>query len=313
MSERIDDIVGDVGEATDSFADQMDDIGENVSSSSGVGFFKKLGLMVIIIIIVVFVVRICIQLILNFLSPSESPYLVNGLAEGSVKQVIPQNPRNKKSKTVLRSKNQSDGLEFTYTTWLYIREGENNFDYKDKFRHIFSKGNSDVIGSNTKNLEYDTKIKNDHPINDGMVWPNASPGLYLHSDNNSLRVTMNTFEEIIEIVDVNNIPLNKWINVMIRVKGRVLDIYINGTIVNRHYLSGVPKQNYGNVYTGLNGGFNGYISCLRYFNYALEPGEIMGIVNKGPCLKKFKGDIQKESKNLSRIMPYISNRWYFDN
>ena len=35
---------------------------------------------------------------------------------------------------------------------------------------------------------------------------------------------------------------------MIRCENRTLDAYINGTIVKRHILTGVPRQNYGNVY-----------------------------------------------------------------
>ena len=215
MDERVDNISRNIGEAVDDMGSGLNDIGENISSSSGIGFFKKLGLMIVIIVVVVFTVRICIQLILNYLTPSSSPYIINGLSEGTIKQVIPQDPNNNKSKTLLRSKNEHDGLEFTYSTWLYVREGENNFDYNDSFKHIFSKGNSNIIGADTENAENDTKIKNNHSIEDGMVWPNASPGLYLHSDRNSLRVTMNTFEEIVETVDVNNIPLNTFENKLI--------------------------------------------------------------------------------------------------
>ena len=39
-----------------------------------------------------------------------------------------------------------------------------------------------------------------------------------------------------------------------------MDIYANGTIVRSLQLTGVPKQNYGNVYVGANGGFDGYVS-----------------------------------------------------
>ena len=58
---------------------------------------------------------------------------------------------------------------------------------------------------------------------------------------------MNTFNKITEKVTVRDIPLNKWLNVILRVEN-TLDIYINGTIVKRHELSGVPKQNHGKMF-----------------------------------------------------------------
>ena len=42
---------------------------------------------------------------------------------------------------------------------------------------------------------------------------------------------MNTFNNIVEEVEVNDVPLNKWILLGIRVKDNKMDVYINGTIV----------------------------------------------------------------------------------
>ena len=79
---------------------------------------------------------------------------------------------------------------------------------------------------------------------------------------------MNTFTSINEGVVVKDIPQNKWFNVAIRVQNKVLDVYMNGSIVVRHKLGGVPKQNYSKVYVAKNGGFKGNSSNLRYYNYA---------------------------------------------
>ena len=47
---------------------------------------------------------------------------------------------------------------------------------------------------------------------------NNAPGLYLHENKNSLVVIMNTFDSMVEEVEIPNIPINKWINVSIRIK-----------------------------------------------------------------------------------------------
>ena len=49
-------------------------------------------------------------------------------------------------------------------------------------------------------------------------------------------------------------------NIIIRVQNSAMDVYINGTITRSVELAGVPKQNYGDVFVGLNGGFDGYVS-----------------------------------------------------
>ena len=120
----------------------------------------------------------------------------------------------------------------------------------------------------------------------GLNFPNNAPGLYIAPTTNDLVVIMNTFSTINERVIVPDIPLNKWLNVIIRVEGDTLDVYINGGLDRRHQLGGVPKQNYGDVYVTMNGGFNGYVSCLRYFDKAIQPGEIQQIINKGPCMSR---------------------------
>ena len=107
-----------------------------------------------------------------------------------------------------------------------------------------------------------------------------------------------------EIVTINDITLNKWMNIIIRVDGRNLDTYINGVITNRHVLHGVPKQNYGDVYVNMNGGFDGLLSDLWYHDYGLNASEIQSIVNKGPNMKS--------DHSLDVVPPYFGLRWYFD-
>ena len=86
-----------------------------------------------------------------------------------------------------------------------------------------------------------------------------------------------------------------------------LDVYINGTIVKRHVLNSVPKQNYGDVYVSMNGGYNGFTSNLQYFNYALDVQEIQKIINKGPDLN------MADSSMIESEPRYFSLRWFFQN
>jgi hypothetical protein len=71
-------------------------------------------------------------------------------------------------------------------------------------------------------------------------------------------------------------------------------------------LVGVPKQNYGDVYVGMNGGFDGYISNLWYYNYSLGTAAIQKIANNGPNTKMIGGNGM-----LDRMFNYLSIRWFF--
>ena len=117
---------------------------------------------------------------------------------------------------------------------------------------------------------------------------------------------MNTFNVINEEVVIPDIPINKWFNIIIRCQNTTLDIYANGTIIRSLRLAGVPKQNYGDVYVGANGGFDGNVSNLRYFNYALGTAAIQRIVARGPNTKLI-GSTGMNDRNRD----YLSLRWFF--
>ena len=143
-----------------------------------------------------------------------------------------------------------------------------------------------------------------------MYSPNNGPGLYLSSKTNSLLAVMNTFDIIQETSEVTNLPLGKWVHVLLRLEGQYMDVYINGTLAKRKKLAGVPKQNNGSLYVCQNGGFNGYLSNLRYYSYALQPGEIINVVNQGPSLATSK----TEKKTIKSTNPdYLSLDFYLQN
>lgn len=187
----------------------------------------------------------------------------------------------------MRSDNQDNGIEFTYSVWLFI---DDLVYQQGQYKHIFHKGNDNINYTNA-------------PI--GMNEPNNAPGLYLAPNTNALVVVMNTFDNIQEKITIDDIPLNKWVCVQIRVTNHQLDTYINGKLAKRLILKGVPKQNYGDVFVAMNGGFSGYMSDLRYFNSALGTAQIQNIVDAGPNLKM-------NSPSMNTGAPsYLSLRWFF--
>ena len=249
------------------------------------GLVSKFAFLMLILLLFLILLRVGITVLSYYLKPNESPRLINGSVSGKHMIVIPQDPDDPNAKTIYRSANEQGGVEFTWSVWIYI----DDLTYQqDMYRHIFHKGNNDLQTS-------------------GANGPNNAPGLYIKPGENTLVVMMNTFDVIDKEVEIPDIPLNKWVNVIIRCHNTTLDVYINGTIARSIELSGVPKQNYGNVYVAMNGGFDGYISNLWYYNYALGTVAIQKLATDGPNTKMSgaNGMNIKDSK-------YLSMRWFFN-
>lgn len=250
---------------------------------------SKFAFFILVLILFMLALRLGASFLSWFITPSNNPKLIPCMINAKQPTIIPQDPSISGSKPIMRSVNHMQGLEFTWSVWLFV----DDFHYKEhEYKHVFHKGND--------NFNVSTP-----PI--GMNFPNNAPGLYITPDTNALLVIMNTFDKINDEVIVNDLPLNKWVNVMIRVSNQhQLDIYINGTLAKRHILAGIPKQNYGDVYACMNGGFSGYLSSLRYFSKALGTNEIQSLVDNGPCIK-----LDDNSALNSKDTSYLATRWYF--
>ena len=250
----------------------------------------KVVFLLLVLIVFIMLLRFMGVLLHGIFGPKKDPVLINGVVNGKKAVTISQDPNVGGAIPVLRSDNEDGGIEFTYSVWLLI-EDDNFHSYRpDQRKHIFHKGSERI---NTR----DSSVM-------GMAYPNNSPGLYLESNENKLVVVMNTFDEPMEEIVIPDIPIHKWINVIIRLENRSLDVYLNGTIVARHELSSVPKQNYGNIYANQGGGFSGILSSLRYFNKAITITQIQEIVSRGPNMSS--------NSTLSIFPPYLSVRWFLD-
>ena len=139
----------------------------------------KFAFLIFVIMMFILLLRLGTSLIAWILEPKKNPIVIKGMVSGSQSLKIPQNPRAKGSIPILRSKNDSTGMEFTWSTWLYIEDS--TFSGKvdcpasgdtgtqtntapeglnGDYIHLFSKGNGKV----------DTN---------GLMTPNNAPGVYL--------------------------------------------------------------------------------------------------------------------------------------
>jgi len=256
----------------------------------------KTAFLLLVIILFFVLLRICISLLSWLLAPSQNMTLVNGMADATLPIIISQDPSSQSSMPIIRSINQTDGIEFTWSIWMFIKPVATS---STDMSHVFSKGlyNSGSIGA----------------CYNKSASSNNAPGLYL-SGANTLEVLMDTTTTPAcniatnTPITIDNMPINKWFNVVIRLTNNIMDVYINGRLTQRKtFTDGVPNQNYDDVYVCQNGGFNGYIADLKYYNSAVGTSEINSIVSSGP-------NTSINTSNLKNNMPpYLSGNWYDNN
>ena len=249
--------------------------------------------------------RLGIYILSLFIMPEKNPIIIDGMLNTNKLKIFNVNPNDSDPNPILRSINEHQGMEFTWSFWINIADiqysstDESSSGKNNNIKRIFSKGESI----------------------DGEKWDLMnSPGVYIYKGDGSSTRGSNTLcfvfethsqeENPVNHIYIDNIPLQKWINVIIKVQSRTIDIYVNSVLTERHELNGIVKQNYGNIYVGGNGveynynGMNGYISNLRYFNYSIGYDKMQEILNLGPNTKLID-DNMTETKP-----PYFSLNWY---
>lgn len=320
---------GSVGRASNGVGAQVRNLQANVGnilSSSGIttglgnlsnttkefaeknSTISKVVFFLLLIILFGLLLRLGTYLLSLLYTPSKNPIVVNGIRPTNKRKRFQVNPNHTNPKPILRSINEDQGTEFTWSTWFFIEDTEYS---NQNPRIIFSKGSS-----NTNNAD----------LNGENVFVTNAPGIYLYdtedqtNSRNSITVVMSTFDDETptqispggvgkpyETILLRNIPMQKWVHVVVRTQNKTVDVYLNGVLAQRKNLSKIPKQNYGNIHVGdTQNGMNGYISNLRYFNHAIGNGQIQQMVDRGPNLT-LEGEEWKHARP-----PYLAMRWYFD-
>jgi hypothetical protein len=243
----------------------------------------KFSFLMLTIITFVFFFKLGTMLINYFYNNSDSVVFFDGSVDAKQQLIFTQDPADANAVTVYRSVNMKEGIEFTWSVWIFIEDLQYN---GNKYRHIFHKGSNENV-------------------NGDLLYMTNAPGMYIKPNSNTIVVMMNTYNIVNQEVEVPDIPLNKWVNIIIRCQNTQFDIYVNGVITRSLNLLGLPKQNYGNTFVSMNGGFDGFISNLTYYAYACSVSEIQKIVNNQP-----NTTIIGNSGYSDTLADYLSLRWY---
>ena len=107
----------------------------------------------------------------------------------------------------------------------------------------------------------------------------VSLGCYPGADQEPTTPGGNT---VVHTCSVANVPIQKWVNLIISVYGRTMDFYIDGKLVRTCLLPGVASvNNDADIYVTPAGGFDGYTAKLQYYPNSINPQEAWNIYTEG--------------------------------
>ena len=218
-------------------------------------------------------------------------YLYKFLIAGSDLEVTLLNtevPANEPMTFALPAKNPDvrvkPGGEYTISFWMYVT----SWDY----RAGLAKSVLQIL--DTKATNYSLLTTALYPNENRLmvrVHTEAAGGGVDYTLNSAYDNLMSGKQgmanEVIEspMCDIQDIDLQRWINITISVNGRIVDVYYDGKLNRSCVLPDIPmapESGIQVVATGKKGGFGGKISGVQFFAYPLTPDRIYAIYQAGP-------------------------------
>ena len=149
---------------------------------------------------------------------------------------------------------------YTYSAWFYVEDWNYRFGEKK------------------------TLLERSSAIN------TSSPNIVLGAVENDIIITVSCYAHgndasgstIDHKCIVRNFPLQSWVNLIISLYGRTLDVYMDGKLVRTCMLPGVAKSNPAdNISVTPGGGFKGWTSKIEYWDDSTNPQQAYNIYKAG--------------------------------
>jgi len=270
-----------------------------ISYITGTGKIAQI-LLALVLSIVLYIVFLTVELLyksVRNVSSTRVDILPLTVSSQDKPYEFEQNPQANNATLLPLSDNEHTGAEFTYAFFLWV--DPSTFKQENGLLHIMHKGNA-------------------------VYYPLLGPGVFLHSNTNTLRVYMNSSKTWNNYVDVENIPMKKWVHVIIMARDNGVEVYINGNIIKKLKIDNATLyQNFGNLYLfsqrsmvlnanlipslkgeslQIFGSYTGKLSSVIYFTYALSYTEIQSLISEGPS--------SRTVKNSEESPPYLEDTWW---
>lgn len=219
-------------------------------------------------IVITVVIIVLIFMLLKYIFTD--PYTLQNIQDGRTTSTI-------SASSLATNGSNVPSSNFAYSVWFYINDW--NYRYGEP-KVIFGRMGA-KSGSNEGSVPGISGLDPCPAVVLGAVENNISVslGCYPGADQEPTTPGGNT---IVHTCTVANVPIQKWVNLVVSVYGRTMDLYIDGKLVRTCLLPGVASiNNNANIYVTPAGGFNGWTSNLQYYPNSLNPQEVWNIYSKG--------------------------------
>jgi hypothetical protein len=198
------------------------------------------------------------------------PYTLQNIQDGKTSSTI--------SATSLATNGSSvPSSNFAYSIWFYI----NNWNYRYGEPKVIFGRMGTSSGQQGGSVSGVSGMDPCPAVVLGAVENNVdiSIGCYPGADQEPTTTGGST---VVHTCSVANVPIQKWVNLVVSVYGRSMDIYIDGKLVRTCLLPGVASvNNNANVYVTPSGGFEGWTSKFQYYPNSINPQEAWNIYTQG--------------------------------
>jgi hypothetical protein len=102
--------------------------------------------------------------------------------------------------------------------------------------------------------------------------------------DNTLTTTVRLQDGTLTHCMIQNIPIQKWTNIIVTVDEKALDTYLNGKLVKTCLLASPQHTIADDTALQLtpDGGFSGYTARFKYWGTAISPQEAWNVYKNGP-------------------------------
>ena len=219
-------------------------------------------------IVITVVVLVLIFMLLRYVFAD--PYTLQSMQSGQTTSTI-------SASSLATNGSNVPSSNFAYSVWFYINDW--NYRYGEP-KVIFGRmgAQSSSTGGSIPGV---SGLDPCPAVVLGAVENNiaVSLGCYPGADEEPTTTGGNT---VVHTCTVANIPIQRWVNLVLSVYGRTMDLYIDGKLVRTCLLPGVASvNNNSNIYVTPAGGFDGWTSKLQYYPNSINPQEAWNIYSQG--------------------------------
>ena len=224
-------------------------------------------------VLVIILIIVLLYIIVSYMTSGTST--LSSMNSGTTLQQI--------TSAVLAKSGELNSSNFSYSIWFYISDW--NYRYGEE-KVLFGRMDSTPTAPQTGTS---TTLSGKHPcplVTLGSIQNNINIALSVFPPTNDAELTTDDTKEsdnsITHHCNVSNVPIQKWVNLLISTYGRTLDVYLDGKLVKTCIMPGVAKiKNTADVFITPNGGFSGWTTCFQYFATSMDPQTAWNIYRKG--------------------------------